>query len=314
MVDMNFYFKKFLACFGLIIFLASFYTHPTDARQKDMNSIIRKLDRIEEKLVRMDDSDEEDEVESISVKHSPTEIKEMAQRVQALEKENNRLTRLLERTDRTMDKLVDKMEQMDEKHQVSEDKKIVQSRLPMKKLERKAPREDIIEEREEPLRIDLTKPDKNLLQMPSRPDEESTEIVSQPLHDPLPTTAAEQYNYAQSLLKKGDFPRAQAVLSTFLKDHPRDPLAGNAQYWIGETFFAQQNYSDASAAFLTVFKNYPKHPKQPESLLKLSKCLRHLGKKQEACASLKKLSTTFPLTSGSIKKMAEEEKSRLGCS
>ena len=51
-------------------------------------------------------------------------------------------------------------------------------------------------------------------------------------------SASAQYNAAYGLLKQADYPAAEEALKTFIAKHPRDPLAGSAQYWLGETYYA----------------------------------------------------------------------------
>ena len=62
-------------------------------------------------------------------------------------------------------------------------------------------------------------------------------------------------------------------------------LAGSAQYWLGETFYAQGNFREAAQNFLHGYKNYPKSRRAPDSLLKLGISLNKLGQTQQACAA-----------------------------
>jgi TolA-binding protein len=53
-------------------------------------------------------------------------------------------------------------------------------------------------------------------------------------------STSEQYNYAFGLLKQADYPAAEAALKSFIEQHPNDPMAGNAQYWLGETYYTRR--------------------------------------------------------------------------
>ena len=123
----------------------------------------------------------------------------------------------------------------------------------------------------------------------------------------------ERYNYAVKLLQQGDYGDAEAALNEFLAAHPKDPLAANAQFWVGETFFVRTKYDRAAQAFLAGYQKYPKSQKAPESLLKLSMSLTNLNQKQEACAVLQQLATEFPSAEASVKQGATRERQRAGC-
>ena len=90
----------------------------------------------------------------------------------------------------------------------------------------------------------------------------------------LPTgSVEEQYQAALDFLVKHDYDSAEQAFRTFAKQHPNDPLAGNAQYWLGETFYVRQRYQDAAVAFLEGYQKYPKSPKSADNLLKLGMAL-----------------------------------------
>src|SRR3546814_14657630 len=91
------------------------------------------------------------------------------------------------------------------------------------------------------------------------------------------------------------------------------PLAGNAQYWLGETFYVRQQYEQASAAFLTGYQNYPKGAKASDSLLKLGMSLAALKKNPEPCAALGQLSKQFPEAPPHVQEAAHRESDTFGC-
>lgn len=126
-------------------------------------------------------------------------------------------------------------------------------------------------------------------------------------------TPQERYNYAVKLLQQGDYGEAEVALNEFLTAHPKDPLAANAQFWVGETFFVRTQYDRAAQAFLAGYQKYPKSQKAPESLLKLSMSLTNLNQKQEACAVLQQLATEYPSADASVKQGATRERQRAGC-
>ena len=71
----------------------------------------------------------------------------------------------------------------------------------------------------------------------------------------------EQYEFAVSFMKVGDYETAEAALKEFIDNNKTHDLAGNAQYWYGETFRIRQLYSDAATAYIDGYQNYPKAKK-----------------------------------------------------
>ena len=124
----------------------------------------------------------------------------------------------------------------------------------------------------------------------------------------------DQYNHAFGLLKQADYPGAEVELRAFVDQHPNDPMAGNAQYWLGDTYYARGRYSDAARAFAEVYKRYPKSAKAPEALLKLGMSLGQANQKPNACVALAQLDQAFPRAANNVKQQAAAEKKRLGCS
>ena len=49
------------------------------------------------------------------------------------------------------------------------------------------------------------------------------------------TTPEEQYKFAVSFIKVGDYETAELALREFVDNNSKHELAGNAQYWYGET-------------------------------------------------------------------------------
>lgn len=126
-------------------------------------------------------------------------------------------------------------------------------------------------------------------------------------------TPESQYAYAFNLVRQNDFPGAEQAFKQFLDQNPKDPLAGNAQYWLGETYFARSQFQQAAAIFAQGYVKYPKSEKTPNVLLSLGISLGNLGKKQQACLSFAKLEHQFPNMHQNIKDMTRTQKKRLGC-
>ena len=121
------------------------------------------------------------------------------------------------------------------------------------------------------------------------------------------------YERAYGYLLQKDYGTAETSFDDFLKRHPTHPLAGNAQYWLGETYYVRGQYRPAAAAFLKGYQDYVKSQKAPESLLKLAMSLQRLGQKDAACSSYSEFATKFPNPPAHIKSLAQAERQRSGC-
>lgn len=126
-------------------------------------------------------------------------------------------------------------------------------------------------------------------------------------------SAKDLYATAYGLLLAQDYASAEAAFDEFLKRFPSDQLAGNAQYWLGETFYVRGNFKSAAAAFLKGYQTYSRSSKAADSLLKLAMSLDRLGQRDAACQSFSELNTRYPNAPGAIRSRADNERRRLGC-
>ena len=124
----------------------------------------------------------------------------------------------------------------------------------------------------------------------------------------------EQYDFAISFLKVGDYETAELALREFIDKNKTDKLAGSAQYWYGETFRIRQLYSDAATAYLDGYQNYPKSLKAPENLLKLGTTMVELGEKDQGCKMITGIKKQYPKASQSVLQKAQYEQKRFKCS
>ncbi len=127
-------------------------------------------------------------------------------------------------------------------------------------------------------------------------------------------TPREQYNYAFGLLSQANYGEAELALRSFVDQHPTDPLAGNAKYWLGETFYVRQNYQQAAVTFAEAYQEYPDSSKAPDNLLKLGMSLSALGSKNDACGTFAELLKRYPRAAATILQRAKQERQRLSCS
>ena len=125
--------------------------------------------------------------------------------------------------------------------------------------------------------------------------------------------AVEQYEFAVSFMKVGDYETAEFALKEFIDKNKDHDLAGSAQYWYGETFRIRQLYSDAATAYLDGYQNYPKSKKAPDNLLKLGITMVQLGEKDQGCKMISGLKKEYPKASKSVLQKAQYEQKKFKC-
>ena len=127
------------------------------------------------------------------------------------------------------------------------------------------------------------------------------------------TSPEEQYKFAISFLKVGDYETAEFALREFIDVNPKHDLAGNAQFWYGETFRIRQLYQDAATAYLDGYQKYPKSKKAPRNLLELGVMMVQLGEKTQGCKMILGIKKQYPTASQSVIQRAEYNRKKFGC-
>lgn len=123
---------------------------------------------------------------------------------------------------------------------------------------------------------------------------------------PVPTSAAPpaaDVLYATALrdFTSGQYQLARKEFADYLKHYGRTPLAGNAQFYIGETYYRQADYRRAIAEYDRVLDNHPNSFKTAAAYLKKGYALLEL---EERDAGLRALRTV-------MQKFARSEEARM---
>ena len=95
---------------------------------------------------------------------------------------------------------------------------------------------------------------------------------------PVPPSAPAEYRDGIDLLRRGDNGGAIQKLREFLRKSPKSDLADDAQYWIGEAYYANRDYNRAILEFNEVLLRYPKGDKVPAALLRQAMAFAELGR------------------------------------
>ena len=123
----------------------------------------------------------------------------------------------------------------------------------------------------------------------------------------------QMYSSAYGFLLGQNYGAAQSGFEEFLRKNPRDALAPDALFWLGEAHYMQKNYGDAAEAFDLVTASYSASSKAPEAQLRRAASLVQLGRRDDACAALRQLGTKYPNARAVLKAKADAERQRAGC-
>jgi len=106
----------------------------------------------------------------------------------------------------------------------------------------------------------------------------------------------DNYQAAFELLKEQRYEPAAMAFQQFLVTYPESELADNAQYWLAESLYVTQKFSEALAEFGVVISKYPRSRKVPDALLKMGYCSYELKDWQVARDALARVQADYPDT------------------
>lgn len=115
-----------------------------------------------------------------------------------------------------------------------------------------------------------------------------------------PAAQAEaDYAAAYALLSPAQrrYKEAIQAFEGFLQKYPKSPLAGNAQYWLGEAHYVSQDNAAALQAFDKVASDYPNSSKVPGALYKIGRIHQVKGDLDAARATLQRITRDYPNSS-----------------
>jgi len=145
------------------------------------------------------------------------------------------------------------------------------------------------------------------MQTPSAPP------PSMPDQPPAGPDTHAQFQAAMDLLAKSQYDEARAAFRSFADTYPKDLLAAQALYWLGDIAYVQKDYPTAAHTFAEALKKYPQSARGPESMLKLGQSLIAMNQKQEGCTALAALSSRYPSASKTVTGQAEAVRKAGGC-
>ncbi|MBU1362607.1 MAG: tol-pal system protein YbgF [Gammaproteobacteria bacterium] len=117
---------------------------------------------------------------------------------------------------------------------------------------------------------------------------------SKPAADPARETR--EYEAALNQFKAGKYKEAAASFGTYVQTYPNAALAPNAQYWLGNAWYAQRDCKRAIEAQSVVTTKYADSAKAPDAWLAIATCQQELGNPTGVKRSLETVITKYPGT------------------
>jgi tol-pal system protein YbgF len=103
-----------------------------------------------------------------------------------------------------------------------------------------------------------------------------------------------EYETAMKSVTSGDYKGGAAALGEFLRRYPASGYAPNAQYWLGNAYYALRDYPKAIAAQEVVLSTYRDSPKAPDAMLNMGTIYTEMKDKKAAKKVLTDLVKQYP--------------------
>jgi tol-pal system protein YbgF len=197
-------------------------------------------------------------------------VTELTRRVDALQQENNQLRGQIE-------ELKFELEQLRS-----------QQRELYLDIERRLGGNDAGDTREAPVSLDK----KAAEPVPQKAIEEAPAT-------PPPAQGDERNEYRRAyelLMTERKFPEAITAFSAFLKKYPDGSYADNAQFWLGEAYYAHNDLDGAMSEFQQLVEIYKESPKVPDAVYKVGQIHRVKGENDKARMVFQGLIEHYPNT------------------
>lgn len=145
-----------------------------------------------------------------------------------------------------------------------------------------------------------SKPDKKTVKRASKPKKTKAAVVP----------GKSMYKAALNKVLAGKAVAGRKGMQSFLSKYPKSPLAPNAGYWLGETYYHQKRFAEAVLSFKKVHQKYPQHDKAAAALLKIGYSYANLDDVENARFYLNVLVQDYPKTEAAAKARARLKKLR----
>ncbi|QET02518.1 MULTISPECIES: tol-pal system protein YbgF [Cupriavidus] len=117
------------------------------------------------------------------------------------------------------------------------------------------------------------------------------EGMSQPTEKP-------EYDAALKQFQSGDFKGAGSAFSSFARKYPQSPYLPLAQFWLGNSLYAQRDYKGSISVLQNMVEANPTHPKAPDAMIAIANNQLESNQKAAAKKTLENVVAKYPGTEG----------------
>lgn len=128
-----------------------------------------------------------------------------------------------------------------------------------------------------------------------------------------PADPAVAFKQAKDLLLAGDYANAEQAFAAYVNNYPDTARAAEARYWLGETQFVREAYTDAAGNYIGAIRGWPQTSWAPDATLKLARSMVALKKTAEACRTLDELAKRYPKAPAQVNSRAASTRVAAKC-
>ena len=125
------------------------------------------------------------------------------------------------------------------------------------------------------------------LPVPSEGGSTETETASVSMEEVI-------YNEGYTELSEGNYEESREKFKLFLSKYPKSTKAGDATYWIAESYYREGEFEEAILDYQRFIDTYPSDNRVPLSYLKQGLSLMEIGKNEEAQLFFETLIDKYP--------------------
>lgn len=111
-----------------------------------------------------------------------------------------------------------------------------------------------------------------------------------------PVAEGKEYEAALNLFKGGKYKDSATAFAAFLQKRPDSSLAPNAQFWMGNAWYAQRDCRKAIEIESVIPSKWPDSPKAPDALAAVATCQQEMGNPTGAKRTLETIIAKYPGT------------------
>ncbi|MDR3606732.1 MAG: tetratricopeptide repeat protein [Oligoflexia bacterium] len=119
--------------------------------------------------------------------------------------------------------------------------------------------------------------------------------------------AVQRYRKAMILFQSKSYADAILGFSAFVDRFPDHALAGSAQYYLAESYFAQGEMKLALREYQRVLTTYDRSPRVADTLERVAECEDRLQEHQEAAHHREQLLTLFPASPAAARAQSQSQ-------